>query len=89
LIYNILITKEVRKFLDKRDKKFIQKVNSAFEKLKTNPFNHPDLDLKKLVNSKEDFRLRIGKYRFLYAVIDEKILIYVYKADSRGSIYKK
>ncbi len=61
----------------------------AFEGLKNNPYNHPDLDLKKMVNSTNDYRIRIGKYRFIYAVIESKILIYVYKADSRGSVYKK
>ena len=34
------------------------------------------------------YRLRIGKYRFLYEVLESEILIYAYKADSRGDIYK-
>lgn len=89
MIYDILISKDVRKFLEKKDKKFIQKVNTVFEMLKTNPFNHPGLDLKKMVNSNDDYRIRIGKYRFLYTVIEPKIIIYVYKADSRGSVYEK
>jgi mRNA interferase RelE/StbE len=89
LIYEILISKDVRKFLEKKDKKFLQKANLVFEKLKTNPFNHPALDIKKMVNSQNDYRIRIGKYRFLYSVIESKIIIYVYKADSRGSVYKK
>lgn len=64
-------------------------MNLVFEKLKTNPFNHLELDLKKMVNSQNDYRIRIGKYRFLYSVIEAKIIIYIYKADSRGSVYKK
>lgn len=32
--------------------------------------------------------MRIGKYRFLYEVIDDIILVYFYDADSRGDIYK-
>lgn len=89
MIYDILISKDVRKFLDKKDKKFIHKVNLVFEKLKTNPFNHPELDLKKMINSQNDYRIRIGKYRFLYSLIESKMIIYIYKADSRGSVYKK
>ncbi|ELB9335810.1 hypothetical protein ABN535_001531 [Campylobacter upsaliensis] len=34
------------------------------------------------------YRLRISKYRFLYEVLESEILIYAYKADSRGDIYK-
>lgn len=89
MIYEILISKDVRKFLEKKDKKFLQKVNLVFEKLKTNPYNHPGLDLRKMINSQNDYRIRIGKYRFLYSIIESKIIIYVYKADSRGSVYKK
>jgi len=88
-MYDILISKEVQKILDKKEKKFIQRINLVFEKLRSNPFSHPEVDIKKIVNSPKDYRARIGKYRFLYTVIESKILIYIYKADSRGSVYKK
>ena len=29
-----------------------------------------------------------GKYRFLYEMTDTELFIYVYKADSRGDVYK-
>jgi mRNA-degrading endonuclease RelE of RelBE toxin-antitoxin system len=32
--------------------------------------------------------LRIWKYRFLYEIIEDKILIYFYDADSRWDVYK-
>ncbi|WP_366141588.1 hypothetical protein [uncultured Helicobacter sp.] len=32
--------------------------------------------------------MRIGKYRILYEIRDEEILIYAYDADSRGDVYK-
>lgn len=34
------------------------------------------------------FRLRIGKYRAIFKVVDEEIIIYVLDIDSRGDIYK-
>ena len=89
MIFELHISKEVKKFLGKRDKKFIERVNNVFARLRENPYNHPELDVKKLVNMENDYRVRVGKYRFLYTVVESKILIFVYRADSRGSIYKK
>lgn len=88
-MYQLLISKNVKKFLNKRDKKFLQRINETIKKLRENPYNHPQLDIKRLANTENDFRLRVGKFRFLYSVIESKIIIYVYRADSRGGIYKK
>jgi len=63
------------------------RVFEAFEELCNNPFSNT-IDTKQMVNKKGHFRLRIGKYRFLYTIIEDEILVYVYKADSRGDIYK-
>ncbi|MFA5916767.1 MAG: hypothetical protein WC850_00850 [Candidatus Gracilibacteria bacterium] len=48
-----------------------------------------NLDIKPLKGKNNHYRLRIGKYRFLYEIIENKILIYFYNADSRGDVYKK
>ncbi len=61
-----------------------------FEKLQILKYNPLDnrLDTKPLKWSKDKYRLRIGKYRFLYEIKEQKILIYFYDADSRGDVYK-
>lgn len=38
----------------------------------------------KKMRESHKYRLRIGKYRLLYEIIDEQILIYTYKAQFRG-----
>jgi mRNA interferase RelE/StbE len=60
---------------------------NAFDKIATNPFDN-SLDIKKLKNKKNHYRLRIGKYRILFEIIKNEILIYFYNADSRGDVYK-
>ena len=45
------------------------------------------LDIKKLQGYKKDYRLRIGKYRFLFVLENDQLLIYFYDADSRGGVY--
>ncbi|EAI4330254.1 type II toxin-antitoxin system RelE/ParE family toxin [Campylobacter upsaliensis] len=68
------------------------KVFESFEIIAQNPYE-AKLDIKKLQGKKfqcraNHYRLRISKYRFLYEVLENEILIYAYKADSRGDIYK-
>lgn len=87
MLYNLHISKQVEKFLEKTELKLRTKIIQAFETVARNPFS-ADLDIKPLINKKGHFRLRIGKYRFLYEIINNELLIYVYKADSRGTVYK-
>ena len=85
--YSIKIHKRVEKFLnlhrELRDDFF-----SSLHSMEDNPLN-PTLDIKPLTwLPGRHYRLRIGKYRFLYEIIDEEILVYFYDAGSRGGIYK-
>ena len=67
-----------------------ERVLQSFEIIAQNPYardNH--LDITKLSGVENRYRLRIGKYRYLYEVIDEAILVYAYKAEGRGDVYKK
>lgn len=73
--------------MEKREKKFLQNFLDEIERISQNPFEN-SCDIKPLTNQKDHYRLRIGKYRFLYEVRKNEILVYVYDTDSRGSIYK-
>ena len=86
-MYELEIKKQPAKFIDKRTPKEKIKIAKALLTLQENPYRN-DLDIKKLKRSENDYRLRIGKYRFLYSVIEHSLLIYVYKADIRGDVYK-
>ncbi|EHG9255479.1 type II toxin-antitoxin system RelE family toxin [Campylobacter upsaliensis] len=90
-MYKVKTSKQFDKFLAKHQD--IQaKVFESFETIAQNPYK-TNLDIKKLQGKKfqcgaNHYRLRISKYRFLYEVLESEILIYAYKADSRGDIYK-
>ncbi|EAK0839494.1 type II toxin-antitoxin system RelE/ParE family toxin [Campylobacter upsaliensis] len=90
-MYKVKTSKQFDKFLAKHQD--IQaKVFESFETIAQNPYE-AKLDIKKLQGKKfqcrtNHYRLRISKYRFLYEVLEREILIYAYKADSRGDIYK-
>lgn len=46
-------------------------------------------DIKKLNGYDTLLRLRIGEYRIIYSIDNEKLIIYVIDAENRGDIYKR
>lgn len=87
MTYKVELHKEVRKFLQKHED-LRAKIVQNLELIAQNPYN-TTLDIVKLQGQNNHYRLRVGKYRVLYEVRDGEILIiYAYKADSRGGIYK-
>ncbi len=86
--YNLVFEKQVKKFIEKQDKNLKNRFKKIFLKLRENPYpTNQTLDIRKLRGS-EEYRLRIGKYRFIYQIKDDVLVIVMEKADSRGDIYK-
>ena len=79
--YIIVLHKQVEKFLDAH-KDVAKRAYPLFSKLATDPTS-PDIDTKPLQGLENCYRLRIGKYRFLYRVFIDKVMIYFYDAGSR------
>lgn len=45
-------------------------------------------DTKKLVGEQSAYRTRVGSYRIVYEIDDDKILVWILDVGPRGSIYK-
>ncbi len=86
-MYKYKLSKTVIKFLEKRDKAFLLRFDEKLSEIRKNPHN-PIADVEPYKWYPGDYRLRIGKYRFLYTIKEEEIVVYFYDADSRGGIYK-
>lgn len=84
--YQVKTSKEVDKFLDKH-KNIAPKILKSLRIIAQNPYKN-NLDIKRLQAKEHKYRLRIGKYRLLYEIIESQILIYAYKAQSRSDVYK-
>ncbi len=82
MTYKIEIEKKAQKFIDKQDKTQQTRIYKSIYML-------PNGDTKKLQTKQELYRLRVGEFRFVYKIIDDKILIKIIDADNRGDIYKK
>lgn len=74
------------KFLRKISKKEAEKILSTIEQL-TKSTTSGNLDIKKLVNTKRSFRLRIGNIRVVYEYDESSKIIYIHEIDFRGNIY--
>jgi len=87
-MYKIEFSKTVLKFFKKHK---WQQVTSDFlnaiEIIKRNPFD-VRLDIKPMHPKKDSYRLRLWKYRVIYEVKEEELLILVVNANSRWNIYK-
>lgn len=83
--YTIVLRKSVQKFLEKH-RELIPKFLVATQKISVDPFDQT-LDIKPL-RWTDKRRLRIGSYRFIYQIIQDKLIIYVIEWWTRWDIYK-
>ena len=82
-MYNIIIKKKAKKFIDKLTQNDKKRIVKAIESL-------PDgEDIKKLKGHEELLRLRVGSYRIIYTVDHGKLTVYVIDAGNRGEIYNQ
>ena len=76
-----------KKYLRTLSKTDRERIESTVDKLRDGPYNRRDLNIKQL-KGRDGWRLRVGKWRILYAIYNAEILISVIKIGSRGDIYK-
>ncbi len=67
-------------------RKIANQFRLAFRELAVDPFN-TGYDIKKL-SGREGYRLRISRYRAIYSIDGDKLVILVIRVGPRGDIYK-
>lgn len=86
-MYDIDYHKKVIKFLAKQDINFRRKILNIFDEIAMSPHNN-DYDIKPYKSKiPNQYRLRVGKYRFIYQIKNDILFIFVNDAGSRGGIY--
>jgi mRNA interferase RelE/StbE len=84
-VYELILSKDAAKTLEKLPPKTRDRVFKDLEATKGNPFRG-----KRLQGELEGlFRLRVGNLRVIYEVDSEYSLIIIHAIGSRGGIYKK
>ncbi len=83
MMYQIIIKKKAKKFIDGLPMNERKRIVSAIERL-------PDgEDIKKLKGHDNFLRLRVGNYRIIYTVDNGELIVYVIDAGNRGQIYSR
>ena len=83
MMYQIIIKKKAKKFIDSLPMNERRRVVAAIERL-------PDGEDIKRVKGHDNFlRLRVGDYRILYTVDNGELIVYVIDAGNRGQIYNR
>ena len=82
--YSIEVKQSAAKELSKIPKKELTRILDRISSLSDDP--RPEGSIK--LTNKEEYRLRIGKYRVLYSVEDNILTVYIVKAGHRKNIYR-
>ena len=72
--------------LKRIDRQVIPRIITAIENLKETPF--PD-GCRKLKGSEHTYRIRVGDYRVIYTLQEEKILLTIIRIRHRKEVYRK
>jgi mRNA interferase RelE/StbE len=83
--FRIEFTKSAAKDLRGIDRMWIPKILTAIESLETVP---RPTGCKKLVGSEHTYRIRIGDYRVIYDIQDDKLIVLVVKIRHRWDVYR-
>ena len=83
--YSIELVRSIRKDLRRIARKEVPKILKAIQSLADNP---RPASSKKLTNE-ELYRIRIGNYRLLYEINDERLIVLVVKVGHRRDVYKQ
>jgi mRNA interferase RelE/StbE len=84
MTYIVLIERYAQKQIMKLDKKVIPMIKTAIAGLGTNPRPHGYKKLK----GEEAFRIRVGDYRIIYEIDNDKIIVTVVAVAHRKDIYR-
>ena len=83
-MYSLVYSATALKHLKKLDKEIQIRIISTLERIRVRPYPH----VKKLVESPY-FRLRVGDYRVILDIKENKLLIFIIEVGHRTKIYSK
>ncbi len=84
--YQVEWTRPAKKDMRKLPAQEVSRVFAAVNLLKDDPYPAGSL---KLSGSDEGYRIRVGNYRVIYAVLEELVIVKIAKVGHRKDIYRK
>ena len=84
-MYNVVVTKNFDKRLSKLTKDWQNRIMKKIYEVAADPYA-PHNNVKKL-QGRHGYRLRVGDWRVIYDLQDDKLIMLVIEIDARGGIY--
>lgn len=85
---DLVSSQQTKKFLAKQPIHIQKRLIEGMYKLMVHPFEDPR-NIKPLKGTKDQYRLRVGKYRIVFEVDRNARELYILTIDSRGDVYKR
>jgi len=85
-MYEIYIERSAEKDLRKLSEQYFDKIIAKIKALTKEPRPYGS---KKITNSENFWRIRIGTFRVIYEIDDAELKIKIYKVRHRKDVYKK
>jgi len=82
--YKIAFKPSVKKDLRVLPRQDVERILNSIEGLSENPLPQNARRL----TGRDAFRLRVGRYRVIYAIDNEKVVILIIKISHRGVVYR-
>ena len=83
-MYELVFDEKVLQYLEKLPRSISRRIFKKLQEIKENPHHF----FVKLTNRSE-YKLRVGDYRVIADIEDNKLMIYVVHADHRKNVYKR
>lgn len=86
-MYEIRLTRDAQKFYQAADAPLVRRLNRCFDQLRRNPYGHPNI--KRLKGPLAGhWRYRVGDWRVVYRVDEDKQAITIVLIVHRGKAYR-
>ena len=85
-MYRVLLTEKARRFFEEAQASLQRQLDRCFERLKIDPRRYPNIKpLKGALAGR--YRYRVGDYRVIYRIDDEREAVIVLLIAHRGHVY--
>ena len=86
--YSIEFVKSARKEFERLPVKIRERVTEALRLLAQNPYSEL-IKAKKMKGADDLFRIRLGDYRVIYEIRNERLIVVVVKIGNRREVYRR
>lgn len=83
--YKIEWKRSAIKELEKLPRPMISRIVSAVDNLSSTPYPQ---GVRKLAGTEDSYRIRIGNYRVIYKIIENKLIVEIIRVGHRKDIYR-